>query len=214
MARLARVVAPGYPHHITQRGNRRQQTFFEESDYRLYLAILQEECDLFCVDIWSYCLMPNHVHLIVVPRDEDCLRKAIGETHRRYTRAINERMEWRGYLWQGRFASFAMDASYLLAAVRYVELNPVKANLVDSPEDYPWSSARHHLNLREDPLLSRSPLKGVVNDWQDFLLMEENWSEQRKIRVASNTGTPLGTTAFLETIHKRGHITTVSPLVD
>lgn len=120
MTRLAHVVAPGYPHYITQRGNRRQTTFFEDDDYRLYLSFLKEQCEKSNVDIWAYCLMPNHIHLITVPETAEGLRRGIGETHRQYTRAINNRMGWRGFLWQGRFASFPMDESYLLAAARYV----------------------------------------------------------------------------------------------
>ena len=109
MPRIARVVAPGIPHHVTQRGNRRQTTFFRNGDYRFYLATLGQSCRRWGVGIWSYCLMPNHVHLILVPRDPDGLRAALGEAHRRYTRHVNLREGWRGYLWQGRFASFPMD---------------------------------------------------------------------------------------------------------
>lgn len=109
MARLARVVIPGLPHHITQRGNRRQQTFFNDGDYAAYLELMSEWCRDQGVEIWSYCLMPNHTHLIAVPSTKDGLRWAIGEAHRRYTRRINFRETWRGYLWQGRFASFVMD---------------------------------------------------------------------------------------------------------
>ena len=118
MARLARLVIPGLPHHITQRGNRRQQTFFNDGDYSAYLELMSDWCREEGVEIWGYCLMPNHVHLIAVPKTEDGLRRAIGEAHRRYTRRINFREKWRGYLWQGRFASFIMDEPYLLAAAR------------------------------------------------------------------------------------------------
>ena len=142
MARSARVVIPGLPHHITQRGNRRQQTFFNEGDYAAYLELMTEWCRDQEVEIWSYCLMPNHTHSIAIPSSEDGLRWAIGETHRRYTRRISFREKWRGYLWQARFASFVMDEPYLLAAARYVELNPVRARLVSKAEDWPWSSAR------------------------------------------------------------------------
>jgi len=111
MPRIARVVAPGFPHHITQRGNRRQETFFRDEDYVAYKSLLSEWCQRHGVDIWAYCLMPNHVHMIAVPQDEDGLRLAVGEAHRRYTREINFREGWRGHLWQGRFASFPMDES-------------------------------------------------------------------------------------------------------
>ena len=124
MARLARVVVPGLPHHITQRGNRRQQTFFCDEDYEYYLELMGQWCTVHQVEIWAYCLMPNHVHLIAVPQSPDGLRLAIGEVHRRYTRMVNFREGWRGHLWQGRFASFVLDEPYVLTAARYVELNP------------------------------------------------------------------------------------------
>ena len=121
------------PHHVTQRGNRRQQTFFGEEDYQHYLELMAQFCRAEQVAIWAYCLMPNHVHLIVVPQSAESLRRAIGEAHRRYTRWINFREGWRGHLWQGRFASFVMDEDHLLTAARYVELNPVRAGLVQAP---------------------------------------------------------------------------------
>ena len=133
MARLARVIAPGMPHHVTQRGNRRQQTFFGKEDYQHYLELISRFCRAEQVAIWAYRLMPNHVHLIVVPQSAESLRRAIGEAHRRYTRRINFREGWRGHLWQGRFASFVMDEDHLLTAARYVELNPVRAGLVQAP---------------------------------------------------------------------------------
>jgi len=129
MARLARVVAVGVAHHVTQRGNRRQQVFFNDQDYAAYCALLAEGCRAAAVAVWSYCLMPNHVHLILVPSDERGLRAALAEAHRRYSRRVNFREGWRGYLWQGRFASVPMDGAHTLAAARYVELNPVRAGL-------------------------------------------------------------------------------------
>jgi putative transposase len=109
MVRIARVVAPAVPHHVTQRGNRRQQTFFSDEDYQVYLELMSEWCKKHKVQIWAYCLMPNHVHLIAVPETKDALNLAIGEAHRRYTRRINFREGWRGHLWQGRFSSFVKD---------------------------------------------------------------------------------------------------------
>ena len=129
MARMARLVVPGHPHHLTQRGARRMAVFFGDEDYRAYLALLAEWCDAADTRVWAYCLMPNHIHLILVPATEDGLRAALGETHRRYTRRVNAREGWRGHLWQERFHSFAMDEDYLLACARYVELNPVRARL-------------------------------------------------------------------------------------
>ena len=101
MARLARVVAPGLPHHVTQRGNRRQQTFFCDEDYGGYVELMAQFCRAEQVEIWAYCLMPNHVHLIAVPQSADGLRRAIGEAHRRYTRMVNFREGWRGHSGRG-----------------------------------------------------------------------------------------------------------------
>ena len=133
MPRLARVVIPGEPHHVTQRGNRRQETFFSDEDYEAYLDLMAEWCEREGVEVWAYCLMPNHVHLVAVPSSEDALRRGIAEAHRRYSRRINFREGWRGHLWQGRFASFPMDDAHLYLATRYVELNPVRARLVRAP---------------------------------------------------------------------------------
>lgn len=202
MARLARVVAPGIPHHITQRGNRRQSTFFNASDYQLYLDLALEWSQAHGVQIWSYCLMPNHVHLIAVPDREECLGNAIGEIHRRYSRAINFRMGWRGHLWQGRFHSFPMDEDYLLATVRYIEMNPIKAGLVKSPGDYLWSSARHHLGEHDDPLLATSPLGDLIDDWDGFLSSAGDAWRYENIRRAERSGRPLGSDAFINTLEQ------------
>ena len=202
MARLARVVVPEMPHHITQRGNRRMQTFFGEDDYRAYLSLLVEWCGRHDVSVWSYCLMPNHVHLIVVPQTADGLRRAIGEAHRRYTRLINFREGWRGHLWQGRFASFVMDEPHLMAAARYVERNPVKAGLVEAAEDWPWSSAAAHVAGRGDALAAGDWLTerigGWVCTWQEYLTGCEDDALPAAMRLHETTGRPLGSPSFVE----------------
>jgi putative transposase len=203
MARLARVVAAGVPHHVTQRGNRRQRVFFGEDDYRLYLTLLAEGCRATGVAVWAYCLMPNHVHLIMVPTEADGLRAALGEAHRRYTRHVNFRKGWRGYLWQGRFASFPMDEAYLLACARYVELNPVRAKLVRRARDWPWSSARAHLDGRGDGVVDVRPLLALAPDWPGFLRGGLSEAEHRAIRAGERTGRPLGSAAFVARLEKR-----------
>jgi putative transposase len=206
MARLARLVVPGMPHHVTQRGNRRQQTFFNDGDYAAYLELMGEWCREKGVEIWSYCLMPNHVHLIAVPSAEDGLRRAIGSAHERYTRRINFREKWRGYLWQGRFASFVMDEPYLVAAARYVELNPVRAKLVPSPAAWPWSSARAHLSGRNDCLVKVAPLLAMIADWSAFLKSAVPEEELRDVRRHGRAGRPLGDETFLGRLEERvGH---------
>ena len=194
---MARLVVPGMPHHITQRGNRRQQMFFNDGDYSAYLDLMAQWCREEGVEIWAYCLMPNHTHLIAVPSSEDGLRWAVGEAHRRYTRRINFREKWRGYLWQGRFASFVMDEPYLLAAARYVELNPVRAQLVPGAADWPWSSARAHLSGRDDRLVRVAPLLAMVGNWSALLDSAVSEEELRDLRAHGRTGRPLGDEKFL-----------------
>lgn len=133
MARMARVVVPEYPHHVIQRGNRRQKIFFCDDDYYYYIKLMSEYTRKAGTEVWAYCLMPNHVHLVMDPGKENGLRAALGEARRRYTRYINSREGWCGHLWQERFHSFIMDEDYLLATVRYVESNPVTAGLCDRP---------------------------------------------------------------------------------
>src|SRR5262245_4311851 len=197
MSRLARVVAPGLPHHITQRGNRRQQTFFCDEDYQSYLELMAEWCCAYEVEVWAYCLMPNHVHLIAVPHSAVGLRRAIGEVHRRYTRMVNFREGWRGHLWQGRFASFVLDEPYLLTAVRYVELNPVRAGLINAPSRYPWSSAAAHVRGRADAPVRVAPRAKLAPNWRGFLARVIREEDSKALRAHERTGRPLGEEEFV-----------------
>ena len=209
MARIARVVAPEYPHHITQRGNRRQETFFCDDDYRLYIQLMSEWCSICGVAIWAYCLMPNHVHFIAVPQTKNSLKLAIGEAHRRYTRHVNFRENWRGHLWQGRFASYLMDEKYLLAGARYVELNPVRAKLAADAVEYPWSSAGAHMRGIDDDLVAVAPLLTLVDDWRSFLAGGLSEDEYETMRKHERTGRPLGNKIFIDEMEgKLGKILT------
>ena len=201
MARIARIIALNYPHHIIQRGNRRQKTFFCEEDYLVYIDLMAHWCRHYQVDIWSWCLMPNHVHLIAVPQTTEGLARAIGEAHRRFTRHINFRENWRGHLWQGRFASFPMDEQHLLATARYIEMNPVAADLVEKPQDYRWSSARAHLAGKDDDLVKVAPLLGMVSDWKNFLTLSSA-EELDILNRHERTGRPLGTSSFVATLEQ------------
>jgi len=196
-------VVAGLPHHVTQRGNRRQDVFFGEEDYRAYAALVGEWCRRHAVRVWAYCLMTNHVHLILVPSTEEGLRRALGEAHRRYTRRVNFREGWRGHLWQERFASFVMDERHLLAAARYVELNPVRAGLAADPGAYPWSSAAAHLQGRDDGLVTVRPLLDLVGNWRAFLQSGLTSEEIHRIEAHGRTGRPLGDEAFVETLERR-----------
>jgi putative transposase len=202
MPRIARVVAPGLPHHITQRGNRRQQTFFLKEDYQAYLTFMADWCGKCRVEIWAYCLMPNHIHLIAVPASEGGLRSSIGEAHKRYTRVINAREGWKGHLWQGRFFSYPLDEASLLTAVLHIETNPVRAGLVDSPDRYPWCSAGPHLNGRDDTLVKVKPLLDRMGNWGDFLSRPASDRDADALRRHEKTGRPLGTDAFVRQLER------------
>ena len=198
MARLARLVIPGLPHHVTQRGNGRQRTFFEEADYALYLDLFAQAAERARVEIWGYCLMPNHVHAIVVPADADGLRRTFGELHRRYTGYVNARTRRTGHVWQGRFGSVAMDEAHLAHAFRYVSLNPVRARLVKRAADWRWSSVRAHLAGADDHVVRVAPALGRVGDFAAFLAepVDED-AAFLALRRAESIGRPIGSPEWL-----------------
>lgn len=193
MARMARVVVPGVPHHVTQRGNRRQTTFFRDEDYLTWLTLAAEAFTAAGVEVWAYCLMPNHVHVIAAPARPEGLAQAMGATHVRYTRQVNGRERWTGHLWQGRFASFPMDEDHLRQCIRYVGLNPVRAGLTARAIDWPWSSVRAHLEGRPDPLLTPGPVADRLGpDMSGFFDVDLEEEGRRRLRKASRDGRPLG----------------------
>lgn len=202
MARLARLVVPGFPHHVTQRGNRNQQVFFNEEDYAFYLELVAASVRRAGTEVWAYCLMPNHVHLVMVPQDEDGLRAALGDAHRRYTQRINQRQAWQGHLWQERFHSFVMDEAHLLEAVRYIELNPVRAGLSRKPEAWRWSSARAHLDGKDDALVRVAPMLELVADWRGFLGKPSDPSPTDLLERHESTGRPLGDSDFIARLER------------
>ncbi len=204
MARLPRIVIPGIPHHVTQRGNGRQQTFFEEGDYALYLDLLAQAAERARVEIWAYCLMPNHVHIILTPSDEDGLWRTFGDTHRRYTGFINARRRTTGHLWQGRFGSVAMDEEHFVAALRYVALNPVRARLVKRPEDWRWSSTRALMAGADDHIVRVAPALERVGDFATFLGEEfDEAMSYAALRKAESIGRPVGSAEWLEDMEAR-----------
>lgn len=204
MPRLARVVIPGVAHHVTQRGNRRQPVFFNDDDYKLYRDLAAEGCQRAGVEVVAWCLMPNHVHLVVVPGEEDSLRRALAETHRRYTSAINKREGWQGHLWQERFHSFPLDDTHLVPAIRYVELNPVRARLVKTPEAWRWSSVGAHMGGHPDGFTSRKPPSSLSKPaaWREFLTEGIADDVAEAIRQHETTGRPLGGKMFVERLEE------------
>jgi len=199
MARIARIALPGAPHHVTQRGNGRQRIFDEPGDYALYRDLLAERCAANGVECWAYCLMPNHVHLILAPATQAGLSRAVGEAHRRYTGFFNARARVTGHLFQGRFASAAMDEEHFVAALRHLAFDPVRARLAASPADWPHSSVAAHLSGRDDALVRVAPALQRVPRFAD--LLEPSLEEERlaaRFETASANGRPMGGPAFLE----------------
>lgn len=204
MARLARVVVPGLPHHITQRGNGRARTFFSDDDYRLYLRLLTENCRVAKVQCLAYVLMPNHVHLILVPKHEDGLRKALSATHRAYAGIVNARRKRTGHFWQGRFGCVVMDVTHTEAALRYVLQNPVRAGVAKKPEGWPWSSAAALLKGRDDGLTDAAAVKDQFGDIRLLLgNTPEMEIQELAIRRAESIGRPLGSDAFLQKLERK-----------
>jgi putative transposase len=149
-------VIPGIHHHIIQRGNRRQPVFFSDNDKKYYLDCLRLHAKPAGIEIWAYCLMDNHIHLIAVPKNETSFADGFSESQKRYSRMINFRENWRGHLWDGRFKSYPLNEIHLHAAIRYVERNPVRAKMVKCPWEYPWSSAKVHIKKGEDDIIDSS----------------------------------------------------------
>jgi putative transposase len=197
MARLPRIVVPGCPHHVTARGNRREPIFFQDGDQDIYCDMLAEQMHKAEVEVWAYCLMPNHVHLILCPRDQKGLARALGAAHKRWANFINGRGRWRGHLFDGRFASVAMDEGHLVCAVRYVALNPVRARLAARAEDWKWSSVRAHLERNDDGLVTVRPVLDRVKDFALLIADRTNDAGFAALRAAEQTGRPLGTADFV-----------------
>jgi putative transposase len=203
MSRLARVVIPGLPHHVTQRGNRREQVFFGDGDYRYYLKLIASAARTAGAEIWSYCLMPNHVHFLMVPSTPDSLRATFADAHRRYTSFVNARRDQTGHLWQGRFASVVMDERHLLAALRYVALNPVRAGLVERAIDWRWSSARAHVSGCDDGVVRVEPALGRTGDFTAFLGEEQDDAAVTALRDSNVSGRPVGDATWLAELEVR-----------
>ena len=204
MPRIARVVAPGLPHHVVQRGVRSMDVFDGDNDRELYVSLMREHAVEAGLEFLAWYLMSNHVHLIVVPATAAALARGIGNAHKAYTRAKNFRSRARGYLFQGRFGSCVLDEPHLLAAARYTELNPVAAGIVDTPEAYAWSSAAFHLKeAKRDLLVSDRTMLGLVHDWRAFLRDGIDELEARELEKRLSTGRPWGSEGFVEDLEMR-----------
>lgn len=198
MPRVSRAILVGYPHHITQRGNYRQTVFSDADDYARYLKFLARYTEKYGLEIWAYCLMPNHVHLVGVPSAGDSMAMTFRTLHMLYAQYYNEKNGVTGHLWQGRFFSCALDERHTYAAVRYVELNPVRGGIVASPGDYPWSSAKSHIDGTPDPVLSGLCfVRDTVTDWRQYLGEPQDAEAQKNIIKATGSGHPCGAVDFV-----------------
>jgi putative transposase len=203
LARIARIVVPGCPHHVINRGNRNQKVFFSEEDKEYFFELLKRETVKAKISVWVYCLMDNHVHLIAVPKTENALAKGIGEIQRKYALTINIRNDWKGHLWQTRFWSYPIDENHLYFAARYIERNPVVARLVENAEDFRWSSARAHVLKLKDELLSDFDLVSSIPDWKSYIGEKTSESVSDLIRSHAKTGRPAGDDKFIDELEKK-----------
>lgn len=197
MARLARLVVPQVPHHVTQRGNGGARTFFGDADYRLYRDLLAEVAPAAGVEVWAWVLMPNHVHLILLPDDADGLRRLLAPVHRRYAGHVHARLKRTGHFWQGRFGAVAMDEDHLAAALRYLAFNPVRTCLAARPQDWPWSSVHAHLTGVPDGLTAVAPVRDRFPRFADLIGRDIDDGMAERFRRAESIGRPLGSERFV-----------------
>ncbi len=198
MPRIPRIVFTDVPHHITQRGSRRQDVFFTASDRKAYLEWMQQYSTRYDLAILGYCLMTNHIHLVATPRKPDSMARTINVVHMRHTQNINRIHQWDGHLWKGRFFSTALDDRHLWLCLRYIEQNPVYAGLVKKAQDYPWSSASAHCGLQNDPTLT--PGTGFdceLDSWKNILRETVDRQDIDRIKKRTHTGLPCGDKRFL-----------------
>jgi putative transposase len=202
MARLARVVIPGLPHHVTQRAGGRARTFFGDADYALYRDLLAEACRAARVEVWAWCLLPSAVQLILVPADKDGLRRALAKTHRAYAGIIHARRRRTGHFWRGRFGSVVIDEAHLAAAVHDLSASPVRVRLVRRAQDWRWSSVHAHLYGRDDGLTTPGPLRKRFAPFRKFFAGPPDPAAVVRLRAAQSVGRPVGNQAFMARLER------------
>ena len=204
MPRAARIVMPGVPYHVTSRGNRRQDVFFSADDRKRYLHSLAKYSKHHGFDIYAYCLMTNHMHIVGLPRDDTSMAKTLHIVNLRHTQAVNRKQGWNGVLWQGRYFSTPLDEAHLWVCVRYVEQNPIRAGIVAKAEDYLWSSASCHCGLRDDPVLvsPRNRFGGKLDEWRKILSEVPKPEIVARIRRGTQTGVPCGDDSFMQKVSR------------
>lgn len=203
MARLARAVVPGAPHHVLQRGNPGQRIFAANEDYREYVELVAAGCAKVRVKVLGYCLLPKQVQLVLLPPNAEALRNALGEAHRRFTRAVNTRRGRNGGLFRGRFASFPMEKAALPLVMRFVEQSPVRARAAKTAKDWRWSSATAHVKGKSDGFVDVAPLAKAAKSWKDQLAKPLTPAELKAIAASENTGRPFGSAAFVAGVEQK-----------
>ncbi|WP_052748931.1 transposase [Arsukibacterium ikkense] len=196
------------PHHITQRGNRREPVFFSDDDRHYYIKWLGHYSKLHGLDILAYCLMDNHIHLVAVPNTIDSMHLVMRPLNMRYAQRINRGFGWSGHLWQGRFYSSPLDDTHMWQAIRYVNRNPVRAGMVAHAQDYVWSSAAYYCGNLIDPLITKCATwakrhKTFHSDWQSWLGLNEPEQDLLKLRQCFNKGLPCGNDDFVGQLELR-----------
>ncbi len=211
MSRTARIVVPGIPHHIVQRGNRNQSVFFSDTDRYKFILMLRKAAGEYGVSFLAWCLMDNHVHLIAIPEKSDSFSSCFRKSHSQYAFYINSQYDWKGHLWQYRFHSSPLGPSYLYNAIRYVEQNPTRAKIALNPWDYMWSSAGFHIGHRRHDLLldADAGMCIDIDDWQQYLAMDPEFTKILKIRKALKKNYPVGRYWFLKQMENTHHISAV-----
>ncbi|MEY4701686.1 MAG: hypothetical protein RL326_1873 [Pseudomonadota bacterium] len=215
MPRRSRTVIPRIPHHVTQRGARRQDVFFTDRDRFVYLDLLSHNAARYGADLLAYTLMTNHVHHLVVPHEKDSLQWVFQVTHKRYAEYLNTRHNWTGHLWQSRFYSSAVDDSYFWTAVKYIYRNPVEAGMAAHAMDYPWSSARAHCNGTKDPYLTQeaslAPRLSMKVDWVDWLRSPVEAERIAQLRKCTRRDLPTGSPEFLDSLEEKYGVVAHAP---
>jgi putative transposase len=205
MPRFSRISIVNVPHHVTQRGNARQFILATDEEREVYLGLLRKYAGLYALSLLGYCLMSNHVHLIVIPHAADALAGALKQTHGRYAAYWNALHGSSGHVWQGRFYSCPLDSDHLWIATRYAELNPVRAGLVPQAEMWPWSSALAHTSSSKSDVhleLGTWRKRWIPDSWKEYLSAGETASEIKSIRQCTHTGRPLGGLDFVKSLEE------------
>jgi len=207
MPRTARIVIPEYPYHVTQRGNYRQEIFQDDRDREKYLSWIEEYSRKHKLPIYAYCLMNNHVHFICKPLRKDSLAKVFSVAHMRYSQYFNKKMKAKGHLWQGRFYSCVMENQHLYAALRYVERNPVRANLVTKPWEWEWSSAGYHAGEKEMNQFKLADITEILDlngmQWKEYIDTKEDMNDIKGIRKCTILGRPWGDKGFIKKLAEK-----------